>query len=253
MMTATMLGRGLPHRALTGLLAALSLTAGLLIVNTAPATAADLPYGPYTCKQGYVWREAVPGDLVCVTPAQRTQTANENALGPSRVEPAGGAYGPDTCKSSYVWRETRPSDHVCVPPASRDRATVDNRIAPFTLEAPNATPANGVYVNEVRLSSPYRVQLYAQATFTPNKRVQFYSYDPYLQHGDRGLTLLADITTDWTGTLTSPSNHAGGKNIYFTYCTWVQSNGWLTAPVVIVDQGTGVVSSTGWNLTAPWC
>jgi hypothetical protein len=141
-----------------------------------------------------------------------------------------------------------------VPPASRDRARTDNGSAPFTLEAPNATPANGVYVNEVRLlSNPYGAQLYAQATFTPNNRVQFYSYDPYLQHGDRGLTLLADITTDGTGTLTSASNYSGGKNIYFTYCTQVQGYGWLTDPVVILDQGTGVVSSSGWSLTAPWC
>ena len=29
----------------------------------------DLPYGPDTCKQGYVWRDAIPGDHVCVVPA----------------------------------------------------------------------------------------------------------------------------------------------------------------------------------------
>ncbi|WP_426503549.1 hypothetical protein ACPPVO_38825 [Dactylosporangium sp. McL0621] len=108
------------RRVLRGLVAALALIGGGLAVDAAPA-AADLPYGPYTCKSGYVWREAVPGDYVCVLPSQRTTTQGENALGPSRRQPGGGAWGPDTCASGFVWRESRPSDHVCVPPASRAR------------------------------------------------------------------------------------------------------------------------------------
>jgi hypothetical protein len=41
-------------------------------------------YGPDTCLQGYVWREAVPSDHVCVTPETRTQTAEDNNLASSR-------------------------------------------------------------------------------------------------------------------------------------------------------------------------
>ncbi len=59
----------------------------------------------------------------------REEYAAENALGPSRRQPEGGAYGPDTSKQGFVWRETRPSDHVCVPPHRRERARVDNEIA----------------------------------------------------------------------------------------------------------------------------
>ena len=36
-------------------------------------------YGPHTCVQGYVWREAYAGDDVCVTGAQRSQAAAGNA------------------------------------------------------------------------------------------------------------------------------------------------------------------------------
>ena len=54
-------------------------------------TASALPYGPDTCKQGFVWREAQPSDHVCVTPDIRTQTAQENSFAAARREPNGGA------------------------------------------------------------------------------------------------------------------------------------------------------------------
>lgn len=43
------------------------------------------PFGPDTCKEGYVWREARPGDHVCVTGATRTRTTEENQEGLYRV------------------------------------------------------------------------------------------------------------------------------------------------------------------------
>jgi hypothetical protein len=89
----------------------------------------DLPYGPNTCKQGYVWREAKPSDHVCVTPQTRDETAQENAQGPALKDPNGGAYGPDTCLQGFVWRDAVPDDLVCVTPASRDRAAADNAAA----------------------------------------------------------------------------------------------------------------------------
>lgn len=87
---------------------------------------ADLPYGPDTCVQGYVWREAFPGDHVCVTPATRSQAAYDNSQAAARREPGGGPYGPDTCRQGFVWREARPDDHVCVTPATRAQAAYDN-------------------------------------------------------------------------------------------------------------------------------
>jgi hypothetical protein len=95
--------------------------------KTNPQVASNnLPYGPETCKQGFVWREATDGDKVCVTPATRARVRADNAQAANRREPNGGAYGPDTCKQGYVWRETIPSDHVCVTPAERSAAAEDN-------------------------------------------------------------------------------------------------------------------------------
>jgi hypothetical protein len=82
-----------------------------------------------TCIQGYVWREAIPGDHVCVTPQLRDQAALENQLADSRRSPSGGDYGRDTCLQGFVWREVVPSDHVCVPPETRDQVWQDNRLA----------------------------------------------------------------------------------------------------------------------------
>ena len=76
-----------------------------------------------------MWREAFPGDHVCVRPEVRAQAAADNAAGPSRRQPGGGAYGPDTCLPGFVWRDARPGDHVCVTPATRDATARDNRIA----------------------------------------------------------------------------------------------------------------------------
>jgi hypothetical protein len=41
-------------------------------------------YGSNTCRSGYVWREAKPGDVVCVTPEERQQVREDNAAARSR-------------------------------------------------------------------------------------------------------------------------------------------------------------------------
>lgn len=96
-------------------------TACLIPTNSAQA----LPYGPDTCKSGYVWREAIVGDNVCVTPNTRSKTAYENSQAGYRVNP-NGAYGSNTCIQGYVWREAFANDLVCVTPASRAQAQYDN-------------------------------------------------------------------------------------------------------------------------------
>jgi hypothetical protein len=85
------------------------------------------------CKQGFVWREARPGDVVCVTPEVRERTAKENEDAPNHVDPKG-AYGPNTCLQGYVWREAFEGDQVCVTPEIRERVREDNRLAPSRLE-----------------------------------------------------------------------------------------------------------------------
>ncbi len=84
-----------------------------------------LPYGPDTCKDGFVWRDAIPGDHVCVTPDRRATAANENAIAGSRVDPAG-AYGPNSCMVGFVWREAYVGDVVCVTPARRTEVYQEN-------------------------------------------------------------------------------------------------------------------------------
>lgn len=42
-------------------------------------------YGQYTCQQGYVWRQVVPDDYVCVTPDERSQAAADNAQANNRA------------------------------------------------------------------------------------------------------------------------------------------------------------------------
>jgi hypothetical protein len=86
-------------------------------------------FSPDTCKQGFVWREAVPDDRVCVTPETRSEAAKDNSEAAGRRSPNGGASGPDTCKQGFVWREATPSDHVCVPPQVRAAAAADNSAA----------------------------------------------------------------------------------------------------------------------------
>lgn len=46
----------------------------------------DLPYGPDTCKSGFVWRDAVPGDHICVTPERRQKVAADLATGRTRMQ-----------------------------------------------------------------------------------------------------------------------------------------------------------------------
>jgi len=44
-----------------------------------PVTGSDCTFGKFTCKGGFVWRQARPTDVVCVTPAARHRAALENA------------------------------------------------------------------------------------------------------------------------------------------------------------------------------
>jgi hypothetical protein len=111
--------------------------------SSAIAVADPLPYGPDTCIQGYVWREAQPSDHVCVTPPIRDATAAQNAAAAQKVEPGGGASGPATCKQNFVWRNAYDGDVVCVTVGVRDQAAQDNAAAQsrYQRNQPNAQPA----------------------------------------------------------------------------------------------------------------
>jgi hypothetical protein len=98
-------------------------------VSSHAKVAADpQPYGPDTCAQGYVWREAIPSDHVCVTPDVRSRTQQENAAAPGLRDP-NGAYGSNSCKPGYVWRNAFNGDAVCVTPNIRDEVAGENAAA----------------------------------------------------------------------------------------------------------------------------
>jgi hypothetical protein len=103
---------------------ALLAATALGVVATSASAGGD--YGPDTCLDGFVWREATSVDHACVTPDVRTQTAQDNSEGATRRSPTGGTYGPETCLQGFVWREAVVGDHVCVVPAARDQARDDN-------------------------------------------------------------------------------------------------------------------------------
>ena len=115
----------MPRSALSALAAVTVLFAPVLTPNHAAAQYGPFgqyaQFGPDACQPGYVWREAVPGDHVCVWPWVRGQTALNNAEGPALAYPDG------TCVEGFVWREAFPGDHVCVRPWIRERAAWDNR------------------------------------------------------------------------------------------------------------------------------
>src|ERR1700742_4320025 len=127
--------------------AAAALTALASVVGPVPAHAdPDLPYGPDTCVQGLVWRNARDGDTVCVRPQDRDRTAQENATAADRVDP-NGAYGPLSCKSGFVWREAFDGDTVCVTPDRRSQAKADNAAAASRRATPGPG-SNGCTVND---------------------------------------------------------------------------------------------------------
>ncbi|WP_433423539.1 hypothetical protein ACQP1V_15995 [Microtetraspora malaysiensis] len=154
---------GLATAAITGL--------GVLpaVVAAAPASAAD--YGSDTCAQGYVWREARPSDHVCVTPAVRTQTAQDNAVKASRW--TNGAYGPHTCVTGYVWREAFSGDDVCVTPAVRNQVRADNADAAGRVASSSKLPSPIVVNRKVTFSGGVPVGGWTSLTVYDNGTYQW--------------------------------------------------------------------------------
>ncbi len=85
---------------------------------------------PGSCLSGFVWRQAIPADHVCVSPDHRNVAAKQNADAAMHRMPNGGPSGPDTCLPGFVWRDAFANDHVCVTPADRAQAADDNRLGP---------------------------------------------------------------------------------------------------------------------------
>lgn len=79
-----------------------------------------------SCARGLVWREAVPTDRLCVSPAERDRVKRENAEAFSKTFRAF-ASGPYACRAGLVWRQADAFDRVCVTPAAAADIAAQNR------------------------------------------------------------------------------------------------------------------------------
>lgn len=102
-------------------------TLSLLMLGVPAAAEADVWDGVDSCAHGYVWREAVPGDNVCVEPWMRDLTRSDNAAAPGRW--TGGASGSHACIPGFVQRKAVDHDDVCVSPWTRVLVILDNASA----------------------------------------------------------------------------------------------------------------------------
>lgn len=178
---------------------AAALTAGILAagLGVSPVQADPLPYGPDTCVQGFVWREARTSDTVCVTPDVRDRTAQENADPTLNREPGGGAFGPDTCAQGFVWREAFDGDTICVTPEIRQETWDDNAAAesryqrnqtePATVPTGNSTvtfevfgpgEVYAIWIEPGGLAAEDHTSLDWSTTFTAGSDVTYFSVSP---------------------------------------------------------------------------
>lgn len=95
----------------------------------------SLPFGPETCKSGYVWRQGGEADLVCVTPESRARALDDNA----KVTALPTAAGARTdCGSSLVLRAAFDGDIVCVDPATHAETLQENSLDQSRKVLPDA-------------------------------------------------------------------------------------------------------------------
>lgn len=228
MMTGARLRRITGRRAVAALLGLAACLAGTAAIAPPPAEAA-LAYGPYTCKPGYVWREAFYGDKVCVTPSDRDAIMSENANAYWRTSSSG---NPRWCYSGYVWREARPTDYVCVPPASRDRERSNNAAAVQRLEDASQTPPGGVYARFPYTQTGYYV--YASGS----------GLSPY---GKASFWQVTTTSTRWAPQVIGSRYADGNGYLADGYVTHLPCNVYATAPTVIIvlDERSGTVTTAG--------
>jgi hypothetical protein len=127
------------------------------------------------CITGYVWRNAFPGDAVCVTPQTREDAAADNAAAEGRHQP-----GSTNCLTGFVWRAARPTDLVCVTPEIKARVAEDNTMAsrrlvaqsrPVPAATPAPTPAQPMTNGQCRTYAQGAVADFNQAMSVPKCRV----------------------------------------------------------------------------------
>jgi hypothetical protein len=119
-------GGRLPRAAALVAVAAIGIGAVAYAFIGRPLPTADDPVETKGCKPGFVWRNAIFGDNVCVSRSDHNETMAQNANASRNRSESGGAFGPQTCRTGYVWREAFSGDTVCVTPFERDKARKQN-------------------------------------------------------------------------------------------------------------------------------
>ncbi|MGW2376153.1 MULTISPECIES: hypothetical protein [Kitasatospora] len=136
-------------------------------------------FGPDTCRQGFVWRDARPGDHVCVIPQHRTDAASDNSQAGARTLQNG------FCVSSFVWREAWAGDHVCVIPQHRTDAASDNsqaddrRLAVRVWDGDNGAGRLKISGDHFNIGGLVRVEI----RLSPTGSVQWTDTVTATQHG----------------------------------------------------------------------
>jgi len=111
---------------------------GSSVAQTTPSANPVYHHGPNTCKNGFVWRNAFDGDVVCVGVGARTLARQENLAAARNTLP-----GRIECQNGFVWRVARPADLACVSPPARDRVALENREAYYHVVGHPNRPAPG--------------------------------------------------------------------------------------------------------------
>ena len=119
---------------MSGLAVGLVLAGGVVAPDHAAQAAPSGAGDP--CKAGYVWREAVPGDHVCVTPAQRDQAGLDNAQAPNRLAPSTAFRTPSASAIRAISATTlQPAQPTGIGAAGADGCNVAKRACAVAVSA----------------------------------------------------------------------------------------------------------------------
>ncbi len=116
-------------RASARALAAIAVLVGLPLSPQLSGAQTHNQTSPGRCRLGFVWREAGPGDRVCVEAWAHARVLQENA--DNRLHSISRPLGaPPKCVAGYVFRQAFVRDLVCVTPTSHAQAEDENALGP---------------------------------------------------------------------------------------------------------------------------
>jgi hypothetical protein len=179
-----------------------------------------------TCIVPYVWRNARPGDDVCVLAATRQTVAAENANPGANKVP-----GSDTCLPTFVWREAFPGDTICVPVGERQNTLADNAAAASRVVG---NPSACVW----QINGPVTI------SHSDGVTVKVFKWDgTYADTGAKAQLFLQDGTPAWLNSDGYPIGH---------YSYTAGNNAPLDAPSVETGRPFGGIKGNDFDMTIVW-